>query len=61
MDFELNDEQHLIRQSVAKLCEDYPDEYWSQKDRDHEFPWDFYDAMAAAGWLGISFIRRMIR
>ncbi len=54
MDFELTDEQVLIRDSVAKLCESYPDEYWAQKDKDHEFPWDFYDTMAAAGWLGIA-------
>ena len=54
MDFELTDEQQLIKQSVAKLCLDYPDEYWSQKDKDHEFPWDFYNTMAAAGWLGIA-------
>jgi len=54
MDFELTNEQHLIKQSVAKLCLDYPDEYWSQKDTDHEFPWDFYNTVAAAGWLGIA-------
>ena len=54
MDFELTDEQILIKQSVAKLCEDFPDDYWSQKDKDHEFPWDFYNAMAEAGWLGIA-------
>lgn len=54
MNFELNDEQILIRESVVKLCSDYPDEYWSQKDKDHEFPWDFYSSMAEAGWLGIA-------
>ncbi len=54
MNFDLTEEQILIRDSVAKLCEDYPDEYWSQKDKDHEFPWDFYNAMAEAGWLGIA-------
>ena len=54
MDFELTDEQILIKDSVAKLCEDYPDEYWSQKDKNQEFPWEFYNAMAAAGWLGIA-------
>ena len=51
MDFELTDEQQLIRESVGKLCSNYPDEYWAQKDKDHEFPWDFYNAMAEAGWL----------
>jgi acyl-CoA dehydrogenase len=54
MNFELNDEQVLIRESVGKLCADFPDNYWSQKDKDHEFPWDFYEAMADAGWLGIA-------
>ncbi|MEM1433910.1 MAG: acyl-CoA dehydrogenase family protein [Pseudomonadota bacterium] len=54
MNFELTDEQELIRTTVARLCEDYPDDYWAQKDRDHEFPWDFYDTMAKAGWLGIA-------
>lgn len=54
MDFELTDQQLLIRNSVAKLCEGFPDEYWSRKDKNHEFPWDFYDAMAKAGWLGIA-------
>ena len=54
MDFELSQDQQLIRDSVAKLCADFPDEYWSAKDQQHEFPWDFYDAMAQAGWLGIA-------
>ena len=54
MDFQLTDEQELIKDSVAKLCSDFPDEYWAQKDKDHEFPWDFYNAMAEAGWIGIA-------
>jgi len=54
MDFQLTDEQELIKESVAKLCTDFPDEYWAQKDKDHEFPWDFYNAMAEAGWIGIA-------
>ena len=54
MDFELTSEQQLIRESVAKLCADYPDDYWASKDKAHEFPWDFYDAMAQAGWIGIA-------
>ncbi len=54
MNFELTDDQILIRDSVAKLCADYPDEYWADKDKQHEFPWDFYEAMAEAGWIGIA-------
>ena len=54
MNFELSEEQLLIRESVVKLCADFPDDYWSEKDAEHEFPWDFYGAMAEAGWLGIA-------
>ena len=54
MDFSLTQEQDLIRDAVAKVCEGYPDEYWAQKDVDHEFPWDFYTAMSEAGWIGIA-------
>jgi len=54
MDFSESDEQHLIRESVRKLCRDFPDEYWEQKDAAGEFPSDFFDSMAKAGWLGIA-------
>ena len=54
MNFELSEEQLLIRESVVKLCADFPDDYWAKKDTEHEFPWDFYEAMAEAGWLGIA-------
>jgi acyl-CoA dehydrogenase len=52
MDFALTDDQELIRRAVAKVCADYPDEYWAEKDQNHDFPWDFYNAMANAGWIG---------
>jgi len=54
MDFSESDEQRLIRESVRKLCRDFPDEYWEQKDAACEFPSDFFDSMAKAGWLGIA-------
>ena len=54
MDFSHTDEHQLIRDSVRKLCAGFPDEYWSEKDEAHEFPWDFYNAMADAGFVGIA-------
>ena len=54
MDFADTDEHQLIRDSVRKLCTGFPDEYWSEKDEAHEFPWDFYNAMADAGFVGIA-------
>jgi acyl-CoA dehydrogenase len=46
------DEQE-IRSSLRKILAKFPDEYWMRHDLDHEFPWDFYKAMADAGWIGI--------
>jgi acyl-CoA dehydrogenase len=47
------DDEREIRTSLRKVLAKYPDEYWMQHDLDHEFPWDFYREMAAAGWIGI--------
>ena len=54
MDFETTDEHHLIRDAIGKICTDFPDEYWSKCDSEHLFPWDFYNALAEAGWIGIA-------
>ncbi|MEA2247507.1 MAG: acyl-CoA dehydrogenase [Solirubrobacteraceae bacterium] len=53
MDFEPTDDQRAIRSAVAELCKQFDDEYWLDRDTNHEFPWDFYNAIAEAGWLGI--------
>ena len=58
MDFEESDEQRLIRQSVAKLCQEFPDDYWEQHDREGVFPDDFFNRMAAAGWIGVAMPER---
>ena len=54
MEFSDTEEHLLIRDSVRKLCAEFPDEYWAGKDEAHEFPWEFYRAMAKGGWLGIA-------
>ena len=54
MDFEITAEQQLIKDAMVKLCRDFPDEYWAKCDAEHEFPWDFYNAVAKGGWLGIA-------
>ena len=54
MNFSESEDQTLIRESVRKLCADFPDEYWAQHDEQEEFPWEFYNAMAEAGWIGIA-------
>lgn len=54
MDFRESEDHRLIRAAVRDLCAKYDDDYWAACDRDHAFPWAFYDAMAAGGWVGIA-------
>jgi acyl-CoA dehydrogenase len=54
MNFELTDDQELIRRSVAELARKFDDQYWMEKDQAHEFPAEFYKAMADGGWLGMT-------
>src|SRR5579863_3896741 len=54
MDFELTEAQNEIVGGVRALCQRFPDEYWRGHDTRHEFPHDFYKAIADAGFLGIA-------
>jgi acyl-CoA dehydrogenase len=54
MNFELTDDQQLIRKSVAELAQKFDDHYWMEKDQAHEFPTEFYNAIADGGWLGMT-------
>ena len=42
MNFELTEDQELIRKSVAELARKFDDQYWMEKDQAHEFPTEFY-------------------
>ncbi len=52
MDFQLTQEQQLIRDSVGKLCQQFPDAYWRELDRTQTYPDAFVTALTKAGWLG---------
>jgi acyl-CoA dehydrogenase len=54
MDFTDDPDHELIREGVRAVCRDFDDSYWAACDDEHRFPWDFYAAMAAAGWVGIA-------
>ncbi|MBB5049712.1 acyl-CoA dehydrogenase [Rhodopseudomonas rhenobacensis] len=47
------DEFHDIRDAVAKLCEQFPGEYWRKLDRAMEYPQAFVDALTEAGYLSV--------
>ena len=59
MDFDLAEEHLAIVDAVSKVCSEFDDEYWSEKDRNAEFPHEFHRAMAEGGWLGITMPEEM--
>ncbi len=42
-----------IRDAVARLCADFPGEYWRDKDRDKAYPAEFVQALTDAGYLSV--------
>ncbi len=54
MDFELTEAQQQIRVQARALAARFDDAYWRRCDKAHEFPWDFYQAFADGGWLGVA-------
>jgi len=42
-----------IRQSVRRLCADFPGPYWQEKDRNRAYPTEFVTALTAAGFLSV--------
>ncbi|KAJ5784265.1 uncharacterized protein N7503_009477 [Penicillium pulvis] len=57
-DPDLSDSQRTVRESIAKICSDFPDEYWARVDQSHAFPTEFCNAIAQQGWLGICLPQR---
>ena len=47
------DEFADIRNSVAKLCAQYPGEYWRKLDREMAYPKEFVKALIDAGYLSV--------
>ena len=42
MDFDLTEEHLAIQDAVGKVCSDFDDEYWTEKDTKAEFPHEFH-------------------
>ena len=42
-----------VRAAVSRLCLDFPDEYWRDKDRDKAYPGEFVQALTDAGYLSV--------
>ena len=50
---ELQDDYADIRNAVAKLCAQFPGEYWRKLDREMAYPSAFVDALTQAGYLSV--------
>ena len=42
-----------VRDAVARLCADFPGEYWRDKDREKKYPTEFVDALTEGGYLSV--------
>ena len=54
MSFFLSNDQEAIKDSVKKICDRFPLQYWRDQDKTGEFPEDFVKAITDGGWLGIA-------
>lgn len=54
MEFRLSEQQTSIQNGVNKICQQFDDDYWLDRDHKGEFPFEFTNAMAQGGWLGIA-------
>jgi acyl-CoA dehydrogenase len=53
LDLELTAEQKMIVKAASEVAKDFDPEYWRNKDKNHEFPEDFWKALVDAGFVGI--------
>ena len=54
MDFTLTEEQQMIRTQVRQIAGQFDLNYWLERDKSKQYPHDFFQAFADAGWLGIA-------
>jgi len=54
MTFAINEDQMAIKQAISKICDNFPPEYWLERDSDGEFPQEFVTEVCEAGWFGIA-------
>lgn len=50
---DLTESQSTVREAIAKICSNFPDEYWLECDTAPRWPGEFQQAIAKDGWLGI--------
>ncbi len=54
MDFIPSEEHAMIRRQVRQIAAGFDLDFWRDSDKHKRYPHEFFDAFAAAGWLGIA-------
>ncbi|MBT3829949.1 MAG: acyl-CoA/acyl-ACP dehydrogenase [Gammaproteobacteria bacterium] len=54
MDFEFSEQQLAIQDAVSRICRNFGEDYWLERDTDGNFPEEFVRAITEGGWLGIA-------
>lgn len=54
MSFTINAEQEALISALQATMAPFDDEYWARHDQSGEFPQEFVQTLAQAGWLGIT-------
>lgn len=49
----ISDSYEQIRESVQRLCEDFPGAYWREQDSHRRYPAEFVDALSRTGYLAM--------
>jgi len=50
----LTPDQQALDEAIGRICTNFGDQYWLERDTDGNYPEDFVDAIASGGWLGIA-------
>ena len=48
------EEQLTVRDAIFKICADFPDDYWMERDQTSEYPHELHSALSKDGWIGIA-------
>ncbi|KAK8243220.1 acyl-CoA dehydrogenase, variant [Phyllosticta capitalensis] len=49
-----SDDQMSVREAISKICSNFPDEYWAERDESGEYPHELHAALAKDGWIGVA-------
>lgn len=54
MTYRYTQQQQEIRDTILRICAEFDDDYWLEKDRKGGFPHELHKALSKGGWLGIA-------